>query len=69
SVGLILIMNLKEQAEKNTYVLNLNTLLVENVSEFISGIVSIRQNKKMNSSIVMSVVILVIIIGLWSLWN
>ncbi len=62
-------MNLKEHAEKNSYALNLNSLVIENVSEFTSGIVAIKQNKKMNSNLVMSVVILVIIIGLWSLWN
>lgn len=69
SVSLILVMNFMRQTEKDSVVMNLNELVVENVTELTSGIVAIKQTKKMNSSLVMSVVILVIIIGLWSLWN
>ncbi len=69
SIILILVMSFLKQPEKISFRINLSNMVAENVTEFASGIIAVKQNKKMNSSLVMSVVILVIIIGLWSLWN
>jgi len=69
SVGMILTLSLGESRENNRFALQFRQSVSESISEIRGNFARLNRVGKLNSSFVLSAIILIAIIGVWSIWS